>query len=71
MELEQYDRAAKHYRRAIRLLPNQPKFHRSLADAYQKLGKDRAAERTRRHALSLEQRRYSQRSIPEVEPGPG
>src|SRR5690606_28611064 len=40
-----YGVAIPHYRRAIRLLPNQPQFHRSLADAYQKLGKDRAARR--------------------------
>ncbi len=71
MQLEAYDLAAAHYRRAIRLLPNQPKFHRSLAEAYQKLGKDRAAQRTRNRALSLEQRRYSQRSIPEAGSGPG
>ncbi|MGQ4584331.1 tetratricopeptide repeat protein [Lysobacter sp. F60174L2] len=66
-----YEVAASHYRRAIRLLPNQPKFHYSLADAYRKLGKDRAARRTLDHALSLEQRRYSQRSIPEAAPGAG
>ena len=66
-----YGAAASRYRRAIRLLPNQPQFHRSLADAYEKAGKERAARRARDHALSLEQRRYSQRSIPESQPGPG
>lgn len=66
-----YDVAIPHYRRAIRLLPNQPQFHRSLADAYQKLGKDRAARRALHHALSLEQRKYSQQSIPDAGPGSG
>src|SRR3546814_18460668 len=61
MELGAYDMAASHYRRAIRLLPNQPMFHSSLAVAYQRLGKDRAARRARERALSLEQRRSSQR----------
>lgn len=71
MDSGAYDMAASHYRRAIRLLPNQPQFHRSLADAYEKAGKDRAARRARDHALALEQRRYSQRSIPEARPGSG
>jgi len=71
MKLGAYDVAASHYRRAIRLLPNQPEFHRSLAEAYQMLGKDRAAHRVREHALSLEQRKYSRRSIPDAGPGSG
>lgn len=66
-----YDVAIPHYRRAIRLLPNQPEFHRSLADAYQKVGKEWAARRARHHALSLEQRKYSQQSIPDAAPGSG
>src|SRR3546814_14108245 len=66
-----YDFAIPHYRRAIRLLPNQPQFHRSLADAYQKVGKDRAARRARHHALSLEQRKHSQQSIPNAAPDSG
>ena len=67
-----YEAAIPHYRRAIRLLPNQPQFHRSLAEAYEKAGKDRAARRALDHALSLERRKYSQQSIPDAEePGPG
>src|SRR3546814_16256009 len=71
MELGAYDMAASYYRRAIRLLPNQPMFHSSLDVAYQRLGKDRAARRARESALSLEQRRHSQGSIPEPGPGSG
>ncbi|MDN5781301.1 MAG: tetratricopeptide repeat protein [Luteimonas sp.] len=71
MDSGAYDMAASHYRRAIRLLPNQPQFHRSLADAYERVGKDRAAQRARDQALSLERRRDLQRSIPEVRPGTG
>ena len=71
MELGAYGEAVSRYKRAIRLLPNQPMFHFSLADAYRKLGKDRAAQRAHEHALSLEQRRYSQRSIPAAGPGSG
>jgi tetratricopeptide (TPR) repeat protein len=66
-----YDIAIPHYRRAIRLLPNQPQFHRSLADAYQKVGKDWSARRSRHHAVSLEQRKHAQQSIPNVAPGSG
>src|SRR3546814_2053469 len=68
MELGAYDMAASHYRRAIRLLPNQPMFHSSLAVASQRLGKDRAARRARDRALSLEQRRHSQPSLPAPTP---
>lgn len=71
MRLEAYDAAASHYRRAIRLLPNEPGFHRSLAGAYRNLGNERAAQRALRHALSLEQRKGSQQSIPDAEPGSG
>lgn len=71
MRLGAYDVAVSHYRRAIRLLPNEPGFHRSLAEAYEKLGNGRAARRALHHALSLEQRKYAQRSIPEAGPGSG
>ncbi len=63
-----HDDAIPHYRRAIRLLPNQPQFHRNLADTYQKVGKDWAARRARHHALSLEQLKHSQQSIPDAAP---
>lgn len=71
MRVGAYDVAASHYRRAIRLLPNQPEFHRSLADAYRKLGNDWAARRALRHAVSLEQRKYSQRGVPDAGSGAG
>ncbi len=60
-----YGLAVPHYKRAIRLLPNQPEFHRSLAEAYQKIGKASAAQRSRNRALSLEKRKQSQQSIPD------
>jgi len=63
MRLGAYDVAVSHYRRAIRLLPNQPEFHRSMADAYRKLGNDWAARRALRQAQSLEQRKLSQRGL--------
>ena len=66
-----YDVAIPHYRRAIRLLPNQPQFHRSLGDAYEKVGKGWAARRARHHAVFLERRKYSQQSIPNAAPGSG
>src|SRR3546814_9419605 len=47
-----YDVAILHYRRATRLLPNQPQFHRSLADAYRKVGKTRAGRCAAHHAHS-------------------
>src|SRR3546814_15795950 len=54
MELGAYDMAASHYRRAIRLLPNQPRFHSRLAVPLQRLRKARAAPRGR--ARSAERR---------------
>ncbi len=66
-----YDVAIPHYRRAIRLLPNQPQFHRSLADAYQMVGKEGAARRARHQAQALEQRKHAQQSIPDAMPGSG
>ncbi|GAA3933441.1 tetratricopeptide repeat protein [Luteimonas lutimaris] len=63
MRLGAYDVAVSHYRRAIRLLPNQPEFHRSVAEAYRKLGNDWAARRALRQAQSLEQRKVSQRGL--------
>ena len=67
-----YDDAVAHYRRAIRLLPDEPQFHRSLADAYQKQGNAPAAERARNRAGVLEARRTSQRGIRDAaDPGPG
>lgn len=71
MRLGAYDVAVPHYRRAIRLLPNQPEFHRSLAEAYSKLGNDWAARRALRQAQSLEQRKLSQRGLTDADSGPG
>jgi tetratricopeptide (TPR) repeat protein len=61
-----------HYQRAIRLLPGEPRFHRSLAEAYQQQGKLAAAERARARASELEARLASRRGIREAPaPGPG
>ena len=67
-----YAAAVAHYRRAIRLLPDEPQFHRSLADAYQKQGDTAAAERARHRASILEARQDSRRGIRDAaDPGPG
>lgn len=66
-----YDDAIAHFRRAIRLLPDEPQFHRDLADAYQKQGKPAAAERARQRAGMLEARKASQRGIRDADPAPG
>ena len=66
-----YGDAVAHYRRAIRLLPDEPQFHRSLADAYLKQGNPTAAERARSRAGRLEAQRESQRGIRDADPGPG
>lgn len=58
-----YDDAVAHFLRAIRLLPDEPQFLRSLADAYQKQGNAQAAERARIRAGRLEARRASLRGI--------
>lgn len=64
--------AIPHYRRAIRLLPGEPRFHRSLGDAYEKLGNVAAAVRSRDRANRLEARQASGRGIREaVDGGPG
>jgi tetratricopeptide (TPR) repeat protein len=67
-----YGDAVAHYRRAIRMLPDEPQFHRSLAEAYLKQGNATAAERARGRAGRLEARRASQRGIRDAaDPGPG
>ena len=64
--------AVTHYRRAIRLLPQEPQFHRGLADAYQALGDASSAERSRERATRLEIRQEARRGIREADgPGPG
>lgn len=64
--------AVAHYRRAIRLLPQEPQFHRSLAEAYQALGDLTAAERSRERASRLELRQEARRGIRAAEnTGPG
>lgn len=60
-----YDDAVAHYRRAVRLLPDEPQFHRSLADAYLAQGKAQAAARARRHADKLEAQRAARQGIRE------
>ena len=64
--------AIAHYRRAIRMLPREPQFHRSLADAYQALGDVTAAERARERASRLEKGQEARRGIREADdPGAG
>ena len=58
-----YDDAIEHYRRAIRLMPGEPEFHRNLADAYDKQGKPQAAARARQRAGMLEAHRDAQRTL--------
>ncbi len=66
-----YVDAIAHYRRAIRLLPGEPQFHRNLADAYQKQGDVAAAQRARNRAGVLEAKQAAQRGIRDADPGPG
>ena len=64
--------AITHYRRAIRMLPQEPQFHRSLAEAYQALGDMAAAARSRERASQLEMRQEARRGIREADDsGPG
>ncbi|GHC01270.1 tetratricopeptide repeat protein [Thermomonas carbonis] len=64
--------AVAHYRRAIRMLPDEPRFHRSLAEAYQALGDNAAAQRARDRALRLEANQEAQRGIRKADAsGPG
>jgi tetratricopeptide (TPR) repeat protein len=60
------DEAVAHYLRAIRLLPGEPRFHRSLAEVYQRQGKASASERARQRAERLEARQASRRGIREA-----
>ena len=59
--------AVVHYRRALRMLPDEPQFHRSLADAYQALGDTTAAQRARARALRLEANQEARRGIREAD----
>jgi Flp pilus assembly protein TadD len=64
--------AVTHFRRAIRMLPQEPQFHRSLAEAYQALGDAAAAERAHERASRLEMRQEARQGIREADdPGPG
>ncbi len=64
--------AIAHYRRAIRMLPDEPQFHRSLAEAYQAMGDPVAATRARDRALRLEARQEAERGIRDADrPGSG
>ena len=54
------------------MLPDEPQFHRSLADAYESIGDPVAATRARDRALRLEAKQDAERGIREVDPpGPG
>lgn len=66
-----YDGAVAHFRRAIRLLPGEPAFHRSLADTYLKLGNPTAAQRARNRAETLQLRKFSQRGISDADADSG
>lgn len=58
-----YAAAAAHFRRAIRLMPDQPAFHRDLAEAYEKQGRRDAAASARQRASQLEARREARRRL--------
>lgn len=62
-----YEDAIGHYRRAIRLMPDEPEFHRNLARAYEKQGKGEAAQRARLRADALDARRAAQRTLRTVD----
>ena len=62
-----YGEALGHYRRAIRLLPNQATFHRGMAEAYRQKGDLQAAQRALQRAESIELRKYSQRGIQDAD----
>lgn len=55
--------AIAHYLRAIRLLPDEPRFHRGLAAAYERQGDASAARRARVRASRLEARQASRRGL--------
>ena len=62
-----YEEALAHYRRAIRLLPNEATFYRGMAEAYLRQGDASAAQRSLNRAESIELRKYSQRGIQDTD----
>ena len=66
-----YDDAVKRYRRAIRLMPDEPAFHHGLAETYRLQGRESAAARSRQRAENLESRRARRGGIRRVEPDAG
>lgn len=63
----QYADALAHYRRAIRLLPNEATFHRGMAEAYRLQGNTSAAQRALNRADSIDLRKNAQRGIQDVD----
>ena len=59
-----HESAVLHYRRAIRLMPDVPAFHRGLAEAYLQQGRADAASRAQQRADSLEARAAARGGIP-------
>ena len=66
-----FERAIVHYRKAIRLLPAEPAFHRALAVAYLRKGDAMAWQRTLERAQALEDAREKRRGIRLAGAGPG
>lgn len=62
-----YDGAVAHYKRAIRLLPNEATFHRGMAEAYRLQGNASAAQRALDRAASIDLRKGSQRGIQDAD----
>ncbi|MFT3806852.1 tetratricopeptide repeat protein [Arenimonas sp.] len=66
-----YEDAVARYRRAIRLMPDEPAFHRGLAEAYRLQGRDSAAERSRHRADNLYSRKMRGGGVRRAEPDAG
>lgn len=66
-----YDEAVTRYRRAIRLMPDEPAFHHGLAETYGIQGRDASAKRSRHRAESLEARRMRGGGLRRADPDAG
>ena len=66
-----HDDAVRRYRRAIRLMPDEPAFHHGLAETYRLQGRVSAAERSRLRAEDLESRRARRGGVRRAEPDAG
>lgn len=71
VEAGAYDDAIKRYRRAIRLMPDEPAFHHGLAETYRMQGRESAAARSRQRAENLESRRARRGGIRRADPEAG